>query len=333
MPRNRIIPIFIPHIGCPHQCVFCNQKEISGCHESVDVALVRETISQGVQVSGQGAEVAFYGGSFTAIDEALQEGFLSCVAPFLASGAVSDIRISTRPDAIDDVIIERLIGYGVKTVELGCQSLDGEVLRISQRGHTEQDIINASEKIKKAGLSLVLQMMTDLPGDTEAKSIETAKKIIDIAPSGVRIYPTVVVKNTLLAQWYAEGTYVPMSVEESANLCAKLFELFLKANIPVLRLGIQPTQELSAGGAIAGAYHPAFGELVKSRVYGNRAGAILESQRNRALVVLGVAPSHIPLMIGQKRSNIIQLEKEFSIEKIKIIGADMEDWQILLQSV
>lgn len=333
MTKNRIIPIFVPHIGCPHQCIFCDQRQIAGVHSAPTGEDAARLVAKGLERAGPGAEVAFYGGSFTAVNSDVQLDLLKAVSPFLASGMVSSLRVSTRPDAVDKAVMERLNHYGVQTVELGCQSMNDAVLKKSRRGHSSHDVYNSVHQLKSYGFSVILQMMTGLPGDSEKTAIETARELASLQPDGVRIYPTVVVRGSPLDLLYRRGEYIPQSVEETVDLCAKLLPIFYGSGIPVLRIGLQSTEALSGGGALAGGYHPALGELVKARCYRNLASALLKSCRGVYSVTLGVAPNRISIMIGQKRCNLLWLQREFKIRQIKVVPAPVEDWRIILQSV
>jgi histone acetyltransferase (RNA polymerase elongator complex component) len=250
----------------------------------------------------------------------------------------ASLRISTRPDGLDNATLLRLKTYGVETIELGAQSMCDDVLKASGRGHTAQDTISASRLIKQHGLELILQMMTGLPGDTPEKSILTAKKLIGLQPDGVRIYPTVVIRDTKLHELWINGEYQEHTVEDAVTLCADLHELFVKAHIPIIRLGLNPTEELSAGDAVCGAYHPAFGELVLSRIFLNRARLLLGGLANTRRVTLGVSQRCVSAMTGQKRSNIEALQREFGIEKIIVKATDnaainKEPGEIVIMSI
>lgn len=330
MARRRIIPIFVPHLGCPHQCVFCNQRCISGCECAISPDDVEKRILDALPKSGNGAEVAFYGGSFTAIEATYQEALLAAVQPFLARGDISEIRVSTRPDAIDDAVIARLHNYGVRTVELGCQSLSDEVLLASKRGHTRADILNAVSNIKRSGFRVIMQMMTGLPADTDIQAMNSAHEIVRCKPDGVRIYPTVVIRGTELYERFLDGSYKEHTVEAATALCAKIFEIFVDAHIPVLRIGLQESEGLH--NTVAGAYHPALGELVKSRYYRNLAAAALSARPYAESAEIGVSANRISMMVGQKRCNIDWLEEHFSMKRIKVIASEVEDWEITLKS-
>ncbi len=275
MAKRSIIPLFIPHLGCPNDCVFCDQKRISG---SLSPACGTDVIRalEAAKARGQrGVELAFYGGSFTAIDREIQQELLSAAAPYREDGTVGAVRLSTRPDAVDEDILRFLSSWGVRTVELGAQSLDEQVLLASGRGHTAADTVRAAGLVKAAGLQLVLQMMTGLPGSSRESDVRTAHGVIALRPDGVRIYPTVIVKNTALEAMWRSGRYQEHTVEDAVAVCADILPLFRAADIPVIRLGLNPTEELSHGGAVGGAYHPALGELVRSEVMRRRAEALL----------------------------------------------------------
>ena len=333
--RAEIIPVFVPHLGCRHNCVFCNQKRISGSEQAATVETVKEAIARAAALPRTGAkrQLAFYGGSFTAIEESLQETLLAAAQQALQERSIDAIRLSTRPDAIDERVLSRLKRYGVDTVELGAQSMDDEVLRLSRRGHTAADVVRASNLVCEAGFSLVLQMMTGLPGDSPERDMETARRLIALRPDAVRLYPTVIVRDTELYDRYLAGEYAEHSVEDAVEVCAKLLPLFEDSGIEVIRLGLNPTEELSDGAAVAGAYHPALGELVKSRVYRNRARALLDGIAPHSHVVLGVEARAISQMTGQKRENLRNLCKEFSLDGLKVRPAAVKKGEIVILSV
>ena len=333
-PKRRIIPVFIPHLGCPNDCVFCNQKRISGTLKPASPEDVTRAISEGLSKipAGAEAEAAFYGGSFTAIPAEEQVALLGAALPFLRSGRLSALRLSTRPDCIDGETLERLVSFGVKTVELGVQSMCDDVLLLSGRGHTAKDAETASALIKNAGLKLILQMMTGLPGDTPEKSEYTAKRLASLHPDGVRIYPTVIIRDTALYDMWRAGTYKEHTVEEAARLCARLLDIFEEAEIPVIRLGLNPTDELSGGSAAGGAYHPAFGELAASERYLARASSELERIRPQGDVTLIVAPGQVSAMVGQKRKNIIALSEKFGIKKLRVTEGNIEKGKVAVSA-
>ena len=333
--RASILPVFVPHLGCPHACVFCNQRRITGQLRPADAETVRKIIQDAAALPQTGAkrQLAFYGGSFTAIDEAQQEELLQAAHEALERGEIDSIRLSTRPDAIDGTVLERLRRYGVETVELGAQSMDDEVLRLSGRGHTAADVKRASEMIKAAGFHLILQMMTGLPGDTPGRCVETAKRIIRLQPDGVRIYPTVIVKDTALCELWRSGQYREHTVEDAVSICAKILPLFEKAGIPVIRLGLNPTEELSGGAAVAGAYHPALGELVKSRILLNQARKLLDGVPAGSRVTLGIGAPRLSQLIGQRKVNVLTLRQEFSLAELQVQALPDPDAPLLTLSI
>ena len=332
--RESIVPVFVPHLGCPNDCVFCNQRRISGRTDPATADTVREAMEKAATLprnSGK-RQLAFYGGSFTAIPTKEQEALLSAAKEYVDRGELDSLRLSTRPDAIDGEVINRLLRYGVETVELGAQSLDDEVLLLAGRGHTVADVENASRQIKAAGLKLILQMMTGLPGDTDEKDIETARKIIALKPDGVRIYPTVIVRDTALFDLWQCGRYPEHTVEDAVRVCARLLPMFEEAGIPVIRLGLNPTEELSGGAAAGGAYHPALGEMVRSRIMLEKARRLLTERVNVKTVVLGVNPSKISQMVGQHRCNLDKLREEFGLTEIKVKAADVDENEVTVLS-
>lgn len=338
-PKRHVIPIFVPHLGCPNDCVFCNQRRISGQLEPATPETVRRVLDTMPDIPGMLIkQLAFYGGSFTAISEHDQTALLDASQPFLKMNRNASLRISTRPDCIDKETLLRLKAYGVATIELGAQSMCDNVLKASGRGHTARDTISASQLVKQYGFELILQMMTGLPGDTPSTSILTAQKLIELQPDGVRIYPTVVIRGTKLHEMWINGEYKEHTVEDAVSLCADLHELFAEAHIPIIRLGLNPTDDLSAGEAICGAYHPAFGEMVLSRIFLNRARLLLRGFENQKRVILGVPTKRVSAMTGQKRSNIETLQREFGIEKITVKATDVavindEPGEIVIMSI
>lgn len=333
--RECVIPVFVPHLGCRHECVFCNQRRISGSEKAATAATVKQAIEQSAALPRSGAkrQLAFYGGSFTAIEPERQEELLGAAAEAIGKGEIDAIRLSTRPDAIDETVLARLKRFGVEMVELGAQSMDGEVLRLSGRGHTAEDVVRSSEAVKAAGFRLILQMMTGLPGDSAEKDIETAKKLIALRPDGVRIYPTVIVRDTALYDLWRAGEYREHTVEDAVAVCAQLMPLFEEANIPVIRLGLNPTEELSQGAAVAGAYHPALGELVRSRILLEKARALLAGTEPGSRVTLGVNAAELSQMIGQRRRNVGVLCEELGLRELRVHSCEAERGEIVLLSI
>lgn len=310
------IPIFVPHYGCPFDCVFCNQKRITGEGEKPSGARTEKIIKEHLKTlpeSGRVVEAAFFGGSFTAVDTALQEELLSAAYKFIKSGQIDGIRLSTRPDYIDDEIMERLMRYGVTTVELGVQSLDDEVLIKSGRGHTAEDVERAVGIIRKYPVKLGLQMMTGLPGDTAEKSLETARRIVALKPDCARIYPTLVIKDTELAQMYGRGEYTPQTLDGAVELAAQLMEILRNGGVEVIRVGLAATDEICEGGAlVAGPCHSAFGELAEGEIFFQRIKKAVAGRKGD--ITLYVNPADISKAIGNGKRNI----KRFLSEGISL---------------
>lgn len=270
MKRHYIIPIFVPHKGCPHDCIFCNQKRITGQVDEVSSQFVSEEIEKylnTIQNHDSFIEVSFFGGSFTGLPITTQINLLEPAKKALNSGKIDAIRLSTRPDYIDRYILDVLKQYGVSIIELGVQSLDADVLDISNRGHSVNDVYVSSELIKSSGFILGLQMMVGLPGDNEDKDLKTAEEFVKISPNMVRIYPALVIKDTYMEDMYKRGEYIPLSVDDAVDICSKLYLKFEKAGINIIRIGLQPTDNINIGkDVISGPFHPSFRELVESKI-------------------------------------------------------------------
>ena len=327
--RASIVPVFVPHWGCRHACVFCDQRQITGQRLPATARTVEEAMRQAAALPpGAKRQLAFYGGSFTAIPPREQEKLLAAAQEYVRRGDLTSLRLSTRPDAIDEETLERLKRYDVETIELGAQSMDDEVLFFSGRGHTAADVEAASGQIKEAGFSLVLQMMTGLPGSSEERDLETARRLRALQPDAVRIYPTVIVRGTELERLWRAGLYTEHTVEDAVRVCAKLVPLFEEAGIPILRLGLNPTEELSGGAAVGGAYHPALGELVRSRILRTRAEELLCGIEPGASVTLGVNARELSQMIGQRRENIAYLKERFMLKELTVRPIDTQAGEI-----
>ncbi len=309
------IPIFVPHRGCPFACVFCNQGHITGSGSRVTGEDVTRLITDSLAtIGGRRTEAAFFGGSFTGIPAEEQEELLSAAYEFIKTGALAGIRLSTRPDYIDTEVLDRLQRYGVTTIELGVQSMDAEVLRLSGRGHSARDVEKAVALIKGYGcFALGLQMMTGLPGDTPQKSIETGRAIAALKPDIVRIYPTLTIRDTELERMYLAGEYKPQTLEEAVSVCKELLKIFDKAGITVIRVSLQTTDEICEGGSVtAGPYHPNFRELVEGDMIYDEMMPLLEKNRGKTLCL--EYPSNIaPKARGYKRRNIARAQKEYGV--------------------
>lgn len=303
--KHANISLFVPHMGCPHQCSFCNQKTISGSVKELTPCDVTQTLNKAVNdgVDPKNTEIAFFGGSFTAIERAYMVSLLEATRPFIKADRFAGIRISTRPDAIDNEVLGILKSYGVTAIELGAQSTDPDVLIKNRRGHTRDDIFKASHLIKKWGFSLGLQMMTGLFGDTDEKALQTCEDIISLKPDTVRIYPTITLEGTHLGELYKAGEYKPQSLESAVSLCGKLLKRFYDNQIAVIRLGLHSGGNVE-DGYLSGPYHPAFGEMCQSAVYlENAVGKLKTLDAENKSITLYVNPSEISKMTGQKGAN------------------------------
>lgn len=320
-----IIPVFIPHAGCPHQCAFCNQRTVTGTESRLLSPEQFRLLVKGY-LKYKGArrgrvQIAFYGGTFLGMEKEVIEELLREAARFAEAGDVDNIRFSTRPDSIDDERLEWIRDYPVSTIELGVQSMDDRVLAMSKRGHTSEDTEKAVHLLKQRNYEIGIQMMVGLPGDDDAGSLRTAKKIAALSPDFVRIYPTVVLENSLLARWYRHGMYSPMAMEKCVTLVKQLYLIFKENSIPVIRMGLQASEDFEKGvNILAGPYHPAFGHLVYSEIFLDKASSMIASEdppyRNVSLIV---HPRAVSKMQGMGNHNIEILKHKFSIDTIEII--------------
>ncbi len=320
--RHFIMPIFIPHMGCPYHCVFCNQPSITGTKAHISPNAIVERINDQLRAQPGKAgrrEIAFYGGNFTGIDKKAQIQLLSAVQPLIQKGLIDSVRVSTRPDYIDPQALGLLREYGVKTVELGVQSMVNEVLRCSRRGHTADDILRAAELLHGGGFEVGFQIMVGLPGDNARRNGQTVDRVIRIKPHFVRIYPTLVLKGTVLETWYRSGRYIPLSLREALDLCKSAFLKFHRAGIPIIRLGLQSSPELEKEDCvIAGPYHPAFGHLVESSLFYDMASCLMGKSRRSPILRARVSPSDLSNIRGQKNENLHQLKERFGLSDIQI---------------
>ena len=313
--KHSNISIFVPHIGCPNKCSFCNQRYITGVCKAPRAQDVIDAVTTAVNSQNYDAkttEIAFFGGSFTAINRNYMTSLLEIASNFVKEGKVSGIRISTRPDAIDDEILYLLKEHNVTAIELGAQSLNDRVLRLNNRGHKAEDVSNAAKLIKEHGFELGLQIMTGLYADSDSSAVRTAEKVIQIKPDTVRIYPTIVLKNTDLAALYLDDKYKPQTLDSAVNLAAKLYKMFCDAGIKVIRLGLHSIEETAF---IAGPWHPAFSELCQSQIMLND---VLKKLTTKGKYIIYVGKSDVSKMIGQKKSNINFLADRGYYCKVKV---------------
>ncbi len=314
MGKHANISVFVPHIGCNNRCSFCNQNSITGQvlpATKDDVITAVETAVKSPKYSPENTEIAFFGGSFTAIDREYMISLLEVACDYVKKGVVNGIRISTRPDAINDGILKTLKEYGVTAIELGAQSTDDNVLCANNRGHSKEDIFNASQLIKENGFSLGLQMMTGLYMSDDITDIKTAEDFCSLKPDTVRIYPTVVLEGTYLAYLFKNGKYKPQTVQGAAELCAKLLQLFDEHNIKVIRLGLHSINEKDF---VAGPWHPSFSELCWNNIYYKK---IINELSLKGNYTISVATGEISKAVGQNKSNLIKLKEQGFTCKIK----------------
>ena len=306
-----VIPIFIPHRGCPHQCLFCNQQSITGQNgraRSLNVEIARTIDEWLARSPGRDeVQVAFYGGSFTCLPAVEQVDMLSSVRSYLESGEVESIRLSTRPDCIDSDGCSLLQKFGVKTVELGVQSLDANVLKKSRRGHTVVHSLEAFRLLRDAGMRVGVQLMVGLPSETTRSFLKGIKEVIQLQPDFVRLYPVLVVKKSGLEDFYHSGEYHPLSLNKAVALTAEGYLRLRRAAIPIIRMGLQPSESLEQS-LVAGPYHPSFGELVQSRIWFKRIRRKLAALHSDEKVVISVSHRDLSAVNGMNRTNIKRFE-------------------------
>ena len=325
MNKEYVIPVFVPHLGCPNDCIFCNQKSISGQKKNITKEEAKKTIEsflKNIKDKDAKKEIAFFGGSFTGIDESVQEELLQVAYEYIEKGQVDSIRISTRPDYINKEILKRLKKYKVKTIELGVQSANDYILGRANRGHTFKDVVKASKLIKWYGFNLGHQMMVGLPESTRNDEINTAKALIKLKPKMVRIYPVLVIKGTKLEKEYNEGIYEPLSVVQAVETSKQLVRMFTDKKIDVIRVGLQNTNEIcnpedKESEVVAGPFHPAFGQLVESSMWYD---AIVEKIKKLNVKVkeveVTVNPVDVNNVIGHKKENVIKLQDTYEVDLI-----------------
>ncbi len=323
--KQYVIPIFIPHLGCPNDCSFCNQKSISGKSKmptKEEVIKIIEDNLKNIKDENAKKEIAFFGGSFTGIDIEKQEEYLKTANEYIKNKKVNGIRISTRPDYINKDILKMLKKYNVKTIELGVQSTNDYILKRCDRGHTFEDVKKASKLIRRYMFNLGHQMMVGLPESTKLDEIRTAKDLIKLKPKMVRIYPVLVIKGTKLEKELEAGEYKPLAVEQAVERCKELLYLFNKKNIQVIRVGLQNTDEITDPNAknsevVAGPYHPAFGQLVEDSIwYDSIVNKIKKINDKVKEVKLKVNFVNINNAVGHKKSNIKKIKETYDVDVI-----------------
>ena len=323
MKKQYVIPVFVPHLGCPNDCIFCNQRSISGQQKMMTGEDVRNTIDfylDNIKDKEAKKEVAFFGGSFTGIEEEKQEEFLKIAYEYIKQGKVNSIRISTRPDYINKKILKRLKKYKVETIELGVQSANDYILKQCKRGHTFEDVKKASKLIRWHRFVLGHQMMVGLPESTKLDEINTAKALIKLKPKIVRIYPVSVIKDTPLEEEYKNNEYSPLTVEQAVETCKDIVDLFNKANIEVIRIGLQNTEEITdpqekSSQVVAGPYHPAFRQLVEGRLWYDAIVQEIKKINVKVMQVKIIAnQENVNNIIGHKKENILKLKEYYDVD-------------------
>ena len=330
--RHYNIPVFIPELACPFQCIYCNQQKISGRlkipADNEIVTIIKEHLST-IPGENSDVELAFFGGNFTGIDINDQKRLLGLVQPYLNSGKIKGIRLSTRPDYIDRDILKLLKDFGVKTIEIGAQSLDDNVLKLSRRGHTSKDTENAASLILQNGFSLGLQMMIGLPGDSRESARFTAKRIIELGADNTRIYPTLVIKDTVLEKMYLEGRFQPLSLEKAVNWSKELLLIFEKANVKVIKLGLHPSDGLLSGEElVAGPFHQSFRELVLTEIWNDILKPVMKESHKE--IEIEVPSAQFNYAVGYGGKNKKMLLKKFN--KVRFVrNKKLSKWDFAIR--
>ena len=320
-----IVPIFLPHAGCPHRCVFCNQHTITGASILSTIPDFEAAIRRFLGFTSSRSsdiQIAFYGGNFLGLSDTDVRALLEMAQQFVREGCVDHIRFSTRPDTIDEHRLQLISGYSIRTIELGVQSMDDEVLSITQRGHTSLDTVVATHQLKERGYEVGLQMMVGLPADSINRSWDTARQIVELAPDYVRIYPAVVLENSLMAKWYRQEVFIPWPLSTCVSLVKEIYLLFKQNHINVIRMGLQTEDGFNNGhNILAGPYHPAFGHLVHSKIYLDAAIDLIKANhRNQRSIRIFVHPHAVSKMRGHMNDNTIIIESTFNTHKVQIIS-------------
>ena len=318
MTKFKNIPVFVAHKGCPNSCVFCNQIKISGAKDEINEENLRKLLSEAVEKVGNSrTQIAFFGGSFTGIDKEIMERYLSIANEYVRKYALDGIRLSTRPDYIDGGILNILRSYGVKTIELGVQSMDDRVLLINERNMTSDIIRKSCNLIKEYGFELGVQLMTSMYGSDYETDIYSAREAVKLNPDFVRVYPTVVISGTKLFELWQTGKYKTRTLDETVEICAEILGIFEDNGIEVIRMGLMTNEDINCEKVI-GAYHPAFGELVFAKRYYDIISKKLKSKETANKILTIFCPNTLTSKIaGHKKSNIERLKSEYGFKDIK----------------
>jgi len=322
--RPLIVPVFIPNMGCPHKCVFCEQETITSQHrQQVGKAHVEQVLKKAIASTGfdqcRKPEIAFYGGTFTGLPFGRMLELLKAVTPFIEKGFFKSIRVSTRPDALDEKRLRAMKDNCVSTVELGAQSMDDRVLDLSKRGHSSEDTARAVPRLRKYGFKVGIQLMPGLPGDSKDRFSATITKVISLHPDMVRLYPAVVIRGTDLAHSYEEGTYQPLGLDDAVEICMDSCIRLEDTGIPVIRIGLMSSPSLlKKGQIIAGPWHPAFGFLVRSGIYHRNIKAGLPGPGKASHIKILAPKRDIPLIRGHKNQGLREIEAKTGAEVVRI---------------
>jgi len=327
-----IVPIFIPYQGCPHKCVYCKQEDITGVSKALkedEIAHIILNARNSKKYSQKKfREIAFYGGTFTNLEKSEMLRLLETVRPFINSNEFDSIRISTRPDKIDSSTLELLKRYKVGTIEIGVQSLDDKVLKASVRGYSAKECVYAANLIKEYRFNLGIQLMVGLPMQDENSFFETIKKVINISPQFVRIYPTIVIKGTVLESLLVRGKYLPLTVQDTVRLCSKAVGMLESHNISVIRIGLLNSQTLNLN-YVAGPYHPSLGHMIRSKVFLERLSSIVNKMDSKTHT-LKIKKESTGLFWGYKREGPKLLKDLTGAREIKVLK-DGEGLEVKLE--
>jgi histone acetyltransferase (RNA polymerase elongator complex component) len=334
-PNPSILPIFLPNLGCPERCIFCNQRTVAPRVPSpteVRDFLQSSLVSGWSHRNHRERQVAFYGGSFTASPRGEQIAYLRAVERFLSSDRIDSIRVSTRPDALDGEELSLLKAYGVKTVEIGTQSMVDEVLDLSRRGHTAEETVSAVNRLKRWGFEVGVHLMIGLPGDSMSRFLQTLDQVIQLNPDFLRIHPTLVLQGAPLEMLWRDGTYLPMTLEEAIQWIKRGLLKLKEASLPIARIGLQTTKELEAS-YLAGPYHPALHQLVQSEIFFDRAVDLFKTHPTELEPIFFCHPREVSNVRGQKNRNLDRLIALFGLRSISIQGReDVPKGALVLQT-
>ncbi len=316
MKSHMIIPLFIPHRGCPHRCSFCDQRRITGRNEVPDPTDIPDLLQTWLSTAGpevKTRELSFFGGSFTLLPRGRIEAYLKAARPFLDSGDLTGLRCSTRPDALGPDVLDILKTGGVTTVEMGVQSLHDDILERARRGHDSRSAREADRRLQEAGFRRVIQLMVGLPGDTPERARNTARQVSRLKPEGVRLYPAIALENTGLGEIFLRGEWSPLSIDEAVEWCADMTDILTGADVPVIRTGLHPMRPGEESGILAGPYHASFGFLVRSRLarrnLSEKIRSFLKDKPAVKEITITLPARRQAEYIGPGRRNLLEIEE------------------------